>query len=261
MDEAATAYAARLREALSDSHQRIERLPLAVRLAHGRIDRAAYIPLLRELLAMHQALEAEFDRPTAPQGLLDDACRRTETLRRDLAALGADPTAAHRLLPETRELQQDFRLWGASDPWRLAGALYVFEGSRMGSMFLGPAVARAFGTPATLGHGIDYHLEGVAERPRLWKELKLRLAGAVVAAGAEASGLAGAAATMEGLLRTYAALEPEATPADAETASDEAGPSGGLPVVAGSGVHGSAVHDSAVHGGAAATAPATAPGS
>lgn len=250
MDDAPSAYAGRLRSALSDSHQRIERLPLAVLLAQGRIDRASYIVLLRELLGLHQALEAEFDRATAPQGLLDDECRRTETLRRDLAALGADPTAAHRLLPETRELQQDFRLWGASDPWRLAGALYVFEGSRMGSMFLGPAIARAFGVPAAPGRGIDYHLEGVAERPRLWKELKLRLAGAVVASGAEDSGLAGTTATMEGLLRVYAALKPEDA-AKESAAADEAGGGGGPSVVGGSGIHGGA------SAAAAATAPST----
>ncbi|HEY1065781.1 MAG TPA: biliverdin-producing heme oxygenase [Pirellulales bacterium] len=214
MADAASDVSARLRAALSASHDVIERLPLAVSLTDGTITRPAYIGLIAQLWRLHETLEAQLDRRQT-LGVFDERQRRAPTLRADLAALGADVLRLAAPSAVTVELQRAFEKWGTDDPWRLAGALYVFEGSRMGSMFIGPPVAQALGLQNQPGSGVDYHLEGVETRPLDWREFKSRLAKAANDPTVQESVIVGAVETMDGLLALYTELGRAADPTSA----------------------------------------------
>lgn len=198
----------RLREALSETHRVIENLPLAVALTDGTVTRETYVRLLEQLLHLHESLENALDRATALSSVFEEGQRRAPTLRNDLAALGADPETRSPPVSETERLRLSFERWAERDPWRLAGALFVFEGSRMGSLFIGPAVAKALRLSNQPGSGVDYHLDGAAERPQAWKAFKTRLAETADRAGSGDAVIAGAVETMSGLTALYAALGP-----------------------------------------------------
>jgi heme oxygenase len=195
----------RIREATAGIHDRLERLPLAQALVTGTVTRAAYGRLLTQLLAVHQPLESGLaGRPEwAPVFGPDQV--RAPALRRDLAALG---TGAEERVGPTRRLVATLDQWAAATPWRLLGGLYVLEGSRQGSRFLVRALARGLGVPAAAGFGLDYHLEGQADRLGAWPAWLRALDALPLAPARQADVAAAAAAVFEGLHAIYAALGP-----------------------------------------------------
>jgi heme oxygenase len=195
----------RLKHAIAANHARIESLPLTTAMVAGELPREAYLGLLSELEAVHEPLEAEFERHAAHVPVYRPAMARAELLRRDRAALGGDPLAAEPL-PETRGLVERVREWADATPWALLGVLYVFEGSRMGSMVLGRRLSASLGVPAAPGHGLDYHLDGAADRPRAWGRLKGELDALPLTPAQQGDVVAAAAETMDRLCAVYAAL-------------------------------------------------------
>lgn len=158
-----------IRAALADAHAAIERVPLARALIAGTVTREQYARLLGQLLACHETLEGELARHAELAPVFPPGSGRVGVILGDLEALRlavVPPDAPARQLCDT------FRSWSHSQPMSLAGALYVFEGSRMGSMMLAKSIAAALGVPCELGRGVDYHLQDAAERPRLWAEFK-----------------------------------------------------------------------------------------
>jgi heme oxygenase len=49
-----------------------------------------------------------------------------------------------------------------------AGAGYVLEGSRLGSHYIGRQLARTWGCPASVGYGLDFHLEDTEHLAQYW---------------------------------------------------------------------------------------------
>jgi heme oxygenase len=189
-----------LKAAVAPAHATIEALPLSRALADATVTRAGYIALLGQLWHVHDAVEAELDRHALP--LYRREMARRETLARDRAALGADgpvgpPTAA------TEALAARIRSWSADEPAALLGALYVLEGSKMGSMVLARTVARALGVPPGPGRGLDYHLTGIADRPQAWRQFRGEINALELTAAERAAVLRGATATMAGLVGLY----------------------------------------------------------
>ncbi|QJW97808.1 biliverdin-producing heme oxygenase [Frigoriglobus tundricola] len=88
------------------------------------------------------------------------------------------------------------------------GVLYVFEGSRMGSMALLRPVARALGTHPRPGHGVDYHLDGVADRVPRWQRFKATVNALPLTPEQHQSVVWGATATFRMLHEVYAGLIP-----------------------------------------------------
>ncbi|MGL4553825.1 MAG: biliverdin-producing heme oxygenase [Gemmataceae bacterium] len=162
----------RLQAAIRDLHTKIEELPVAQAMAGGTISRPEYGRLLVQMLHAHQALEAVLAEQPSLAGLYTPAMARTDDLLSDLAALG-QPRGG-RATPETLGFADEVAGW-ADDPSSLAGCLYVLEGSRMGSMVLAPRLARAFGVPVAMGHGLDYHVRDLERRPVLWRGFKAAL--------------------------------------------------------------------------------------
>jgi heme oxygenase len=181
----------------------LEQLPLATAMAEGTVARDDYVMLLRMLLHVHSGWEPEAARAPACRPVWSADLCRVDALRRDLEALGAEPTpmshpAARVWLAAARE-QAEVRpeLW--------LGVVYVFEGSRMGSLALAKPLAQALDVPPTPGRGLDYHLDGAAGRPMKWVRLKATLDALPLDADRQKSVIRGAATTFQMLHRLYAA--------------------------------------------------------
>lgn len=193
-----------LRAATDEYHRRIERLPVSVAMIEGRISRSVYVGLLGELLGVHRQLEAALERHQGPGSLYRSDMARAPLLIGDRAALGSEePEVGGVVATELREYLEDC---ADEAPIRLTGALYILEGSRMGSMFLVKPLARALGVPEVPGSGLDYHLLGLPQRPRAWQEFKAGLLGLVLPPAEAREVVHAATVTMRGLHDLYAAL-------------------------------------------------------
>jgi heme oxygenase len=193
-----------LRAATAEWHGRIERLPLAVAMSEGRVSRDAYLALLGELLPIHRAVEQGLAAwPEAGAVYRTDMARAALLVRDRTILAAADPEAEGTLASELVTLLENSATGG---PSTLIGALYVLEGSRLGSMLLAKPLARALGVPLAPGCGLDYHLEGLPHRPRLWQEFKAALTALPLSAAARQEVVRGGAAVMRGLHDLYAAL-------------------------------------------------------
>lgn len=199
----------RIRQLLGPTHAAIEQTGFARAMIGGTIDRPAYCGGLAQLSVLHAALEDALAgwADVAPLYRPADMAR-ADAIGHDLAVLGGfagDPVEA------TQRLCSSFREWAADAPWKLAGALYVLEGSRMGSMALVRPLSKALAAEVRPGTGLDYHLAGIATRPQAWQQFRQTLAGLPLTDREQADVCAGATATMDGLFALYAGL-PVGTP-------------------------------------------------
>ena len=146
----ARSLSARLREGTRHLHTQAERAGLMPALLRGELPLPRYLAMLRELLAIYEALEAALQRPEAPA--FDAALSRRQALQHDVdclqrqAADGVDPDDAladGRLLPPTRAYVAHLR----SLPTRLLAAhAYVrYLGDLAGGQMLRRIVARTYG--------------------------------------------------------------------------------------------------------------------
>lgn len=195
---------ARLREAIADLHVRIERLPLSAALIGGRVPRLDYLRLLGQLFWVHAKLESELPAHAATRDFFRPTMARAEVILNDLRALGRAGTGPR--LPPTQTLVTDLDCCARHAPVSLLGALYVLEGSRMGSMMLVKPLAEALHQPAAPGHGLDYHLDGMAERPRTWQGFKAALSAVPLTEQDQHQVVNAAVLTMAGLYEIYAAV-------------------------------------------------------
>ena len=144
-----------LRHETRDVHDRIEQLPVSLAIVKGTITRENYCELLVQQLHLHKAFEDALAAAN-PAGLFTDAMRRTDVIVNDLVALDwpviGPPTEA------TQNAMNEVQEWAENDPFKLLGALYVLEGSRMGSMVIIRPIAQALGVSPQPGNGVDYHL-------------------------------------------------------------------------------------------------------
>jgi len=192
----------RIRAELSAIHAVIDLSPMAGAMVSGQIDREAYGLMLWSMVELHTAFEDAADgAATLPDVFRAEGFRRAADIRRDLTALGF--TQPEPVNGTVMELMERFAEWASSTPWKLAGALYVFEGSRMGSMVMAKSLARAFGVAPTAGTGLDYHLAGVATRPQQWMAFRSLVNGLHLDAAAEADVVAGAVDTMTAMADVY----------------------------------------------------------
>jgi heme oxygenase len=178
-------------------------------MATGRIDRDTYAAGLGPLLALHKGLEAALAAAHgAPEvAAVYDPCRMTRgpLLAADRVALGEVPAPAAANVAIGR-LADEFHEWAEFRPWALIGALYVTEGSRMGSMLLARSLSAAFGVRPELGVGLDYHVAGIATRPADWQRFKAAVNALPLAPARAVEVLGAAVVTMNGLVEMYAAL-------------------------------------------------------
>jgi len=194
-----------LKESIAASHTDIEKTPFAIGMVSGRIDRKAYCIGLSQLGFLHQSLESllstnsDFSRVYSPSDM-----NRADIVDLDLANLGYEETP----LPHeaTTRISDQLEEWAERSPWSLIGTLYVLEGSRMGSMYLARSLSKGFGLELRPGVGLDYHVDGMATRPMVWKRFKESLSSLDLSHEQEQDVLRGAVETMSMLCELYASL-------------------------------------------------------
>jgi heme oxygenase len=137
---------------------------------------------------------------------------RAEAIAHDLSALGLEvfdephPAAVSWLGEIRRVAEREPMIW--------LGVVYLFEGSRMGSMLLVRSLSRALGVAANVGMGLDYHLQGANESYAHWQRLKERLDGLPLVESDRMAACQGAKATFRMLHDVYS------TPAELQLSTE-----------------------------------------
>jgi heme oxygenase len=198
-----------IRQAIAPAHVAVEQTPFAQGMVSGRIARHEYTAGLQQIGYLHEAMEsalAEAHGTSASVAKVYDPARmaRLPVIERDLAALEADTTAmAHDVVSQ---LASEFTRWATTQPHALIGALYVMEGSRMGSMVLARSLTKALLVEPRPGTGLDYHIDGIATRPTDWKAFRGALADMPFSEAEQAEIVSAATTTMDALVTLYAAV-------------------------------------------------------
>jgi len=198
--------ALRLKESIQSNHTAIENLALSKAMIGGTVDRDSYTMLLSQLRHIHEVLEADLASHGELASVYKPSMNRTAVLDRDLAALNPVAVPPEMPIEITGLTIGTIARWNANAIWSLIGCLYVFEGSRMGSMALARPIAKALGLAAEPGQGIDYHLDGIRERGRNWQQFRADLHAAGLTPEQEADVLTGADVTMQMLCGLYAEI-------------------------------------------------------
>lgn len=193
-----------LKNAIDSLHRQIESTPYARAIFSGSIGPQDYARSLVEFLHVHESLEDQLAK-FSEIGLYDAvSMSRSESLRRDLAWWGG--LAEEAPLESSARLIAAFEQWGLDRPIGLFGALYVFEGSRMGSMILAGSLSKGLGVPPHPGMGLDYHVDGIADRPRTWRGFRESLNSLDLTPEDREAVVASAVSTMSLLCELYAEL-------------------------------------------------------
>lgn len=177
------ALAARLRTATQDLHRQVERAGVMPDLLHGRLPRADYLALLRNLHAVYDALEAGLSRH-AGHAQLAPLCQpglpRLDALTRDLDQLhGPDWDRQLPLQPAARAYGEHLRALADDRPPLLAAHAYVrYLGDLSGGQMLARIVAQGLQLPP--GQGVAFYDFGppqqVIERAQAFRAALDRLA-------------------------------------------------------------------------------------
>lgn len=131
-----------LRAATRDLHGRAERSGVMAELLHGRLPRARYVGLLRNLHGLYQALEA--------RELPVDSMHRAAALAEDLAILhGAGWERDHPLAPAMADYVE--RLQRATPPALAAHAYVRYLGDLHGGQVIARLVRRVYALPLAQG--------------------------------------------------------------------------------------------------------------
>ncbi len=168
-----------IRSAISDLHNAIEQTKFSKALLGDFISKTDYSRALVQLWHIHREVEEIFDQTQVIQPFFSDSMRRTTTLVRDIQALGFNLNSFPPMLP-TLGMLEKMLTWSLEAPMAMVGALYVLEGSRMGSMMIARPLAQALGVEPNMESGIAYHLEGGPETPARFRNLKQMIDATIV---------------------------------------------------------------------------------
>lgn len=143
----------RLREETTELHRQAERAGIMFELLRGRLERPAYVALLRDLLEVYVALEERLEETAgagAVQGIHDRALYRVGALRADLASLHGVRWEAE-VSPGDAACEYAARVRGAA-PLQLAMHAWVrYLGDLSGGQALGAVIARVLALPGGAG--------------------------------------------------------------------------------------------------------------
>ncbi len=178
-----TDLATRLRSATRTLHAEVERTGVMADLLAGRLERAGYAALLRNLHAIYAALEPALE---GFELLPVPALARAPRLAKDLEALhGAGWREALPLAPAAAAYAVRLRALGARQAPELAAHAYVrYLGDLHGGQVLARLVARRFGLAG--GAGTSFYEFGDEARVQLLRD-ELRNALAVLQPGEAAA--------------------------------------------------------------------------
>lgn len=167
------------------------------------LSRNDYVDLLAQLLLLHEVIEELISRHPALQEVADLPIFDAQILRLDLLRLGVFPASAIRASALTTALMEDLNQWAKTKPWCLVGAIFIFEGSRMGAMLVTGPIAKSLGVPCEPGNGIDFLLKNLQARAKGWHVTKTKLDNICCDPGHQADAREGALHTMRVMCELY----------------------------------------------------------
>jgi len=188
-----------LKSATKGLHHEVERGPFMRALLRGKLDRAGYCALLRNLYDIYDALERALDTHAEHPGLkalrLPGLARR-EVLARDLEALhGPNWAAELELLEAGRRYVKHLRHLSLSAPELLAAHAYVrYLGDLSGGQLLQPIVAKSLKLSNGIGTAF-YEFGAPAEASALKQRFRAGLDEVAAAHAGDVSALVNEART------------------------------------------------------------------
>jgi heme oxygenase len=197
---------AMLKSASAEAHRSAERTLFAQALMQRRLTPAAYAQQLIAMRELHAAIEEGVASTELGRRVFEAEMAKGPMLDADIAHLASlgwpVENTPRNLADATLNATNAMRAMGA-DEARLLGALYVLEGSTLGSAFLLPAVR------ASLGLDVDgtryYAGYGSAARPR-WAAFSARMDAALEGESATASAIEGARAAFAAVQSVFEAI-------------------------------------------------------
>lgn len=194
-----------LREVTRPMNRAVDETPFSHAIEEGVISRSLYSLLLWELRALHIALDDALRKHPELVRLYDAASHtRLAALENDLGVLC--PRRPVSTVSITQVMVRRFANWARETPYRLLGAVYVFEQARSKSLRHLHSLQRALGVPCVPGHGLDYHLQGRERAEVEWKHFRRELDHAHLDPLASRHVVEGAQETLAGLCQLYRSL-------------------------------------------------------
>lgn len=171
--EAATGFAATLKDSTWDLHQQAESGELQKRLVKGELGKREYAAHLGQLYLVHRTLESCLDGAACEQvrALNSEDLHHTGKLEADLAFLSTNPADVEPV-PATQSFTSWIEATAKDYPTALIGVQYVLEGSTNGNGYIAKKIGPALGLEED---GVRYLKSyGPAQR-ETWARFKSRL--------------------------------------------------------------------------------------
>lgn len=181
----------------AELHTAIEGTCLAKRIVSATIKISEYLTLLRRLLYVHQEFEERIELIDQLSNIWKSYMTRSLDIICDLVYFGEYASA----LPFATAHSWSEEIFKST--WAPLGAIYVFEGSRLGSFYLTDRLAAALQVQAKLGNGLDYHLRHREHRYILWNEFRNAVNSLPLANEAQLEVVTGARQTFSMLIAVY----------------------------------------------------------
>lgn len=169
--ETESTLTSRLRAVIARDHDAIEKTDFSVALMSGSLKRETYAMQMAQMYYVHHVMETVATEKESLGRYFEAGMCRAEVIDRDLGALGL-PREMFSVLPETKLTCELLEQSAEANSLSLIGAIYVLEGSRMGSLVLAKPLAGCLGISGAPGSGIDYHVDGAREVPMRLKQWK-----------------------------------------------------------------------------------------
>lgn len=204
-----------VRSAISASHFQIEQTAFSKGMLDGSMTATNYSRGLVQLWHIHGTLESCATSSLEVTGFFTKEMIRTETIQRDLQALGFSPDSFGQMI-ETIAIVEQMKDWALENPYAILGCIYILEGSRMGSLMIAKPLGQTLGLASGEVAGIEYHTEGAVSTPMRLRSFKEKVDQAGLGTDAEAELIQGAVRFMDLLNTLYAALPMDSLPRQAQ---------------------------------------------
>jgi heme oxygenase len=195
----------RLRAATRQAHERIDSGPFSRSVLDGSLSLQRYASFLRATMCVTCELEQAVERAHSPvlRSAFAHGAERRARLTQDLAYLQCDPRGVDAAVLEALVLCQRIRLDMPRGDAALLGYLYVIEGSQLGGVFQGRALAQR---PELQGGGLAY-LSGAGRETQLqFRTFVAKLEAALPDEAAVEHAVIGATHAFEGFERIVEAV-------------------------------------------------------
>ncbi len=136
--------ALQLKESTRSAHNSAEGHEFQKQLGSGSLSKQLYTQYLSQLFLTHKALESAMASQPYMGSVVSEDQLQTEFLKKDLTALGVDPSSVKPIALTEKMLERIDEL-AKTNPTALLGYHYVLLGSKHGGKFIASTMKKKFG--------------------------------------------------------------------------------------------------------------------